>query len=96
MPILILAFAVLLGAGCAVVEGYCLLLIWNWFVVPEFDVAPLSLPGAVGVLLVVGFLTYRASDKKYDPSDAVKRAIVNTISKCIAYLAIAGVLKLVF
>lgn len=38
-------------------RGYVLSLLWAWFVVPTFGAAPLSIPAALGLSLLVAALT---------------------------------------
>jgi hypothetical protein len=33
--------------------GYTTSKLWSWFVVPQFDLAPLSVPSAIGIALVL-------------------------------------------
>ena len=56
-----LLLAGLIG-GLVLVNGFVLSKIWNWVIVPTFDVRELSLIQAVGVALVVGYFT--ASPKR--------------------------------
>lgn len=48
-----LPFTAVLGA---LVGGYTTSTLWNWFVVPFFGAAPLRLPVAAGLLLIVAYL----------------------------------------
>lgn len=50
----------------ALVNGYVLSILWGWFVVPTFGLAPLSIPAAIGLAMVVHYLTYNYNDAK-DP-----------------------------
>jgi len=40
-----------------VVNGWALATLWGWFIVPTFDVPTLSIPVAIGLAIVVGYLT---------------------------------------
>ncbi len=58
---------VLLIAVSAILNGWVLSIMWSWFIVKTFGLAPLSIPAAIGLAMVVGFLTksYNSkSDKK--------------------------------
>jgi phosphatidylglycerophosphate synthase len=56
-----------IAAGCigyilasiplTVYRGWALSVLWGWFVVPLFGAPPLSIPYAIGLSLLVGFLT---------------------------------------
>jgi len=55
----VLAFVVGITAVAAVWGGIVLKVLWGWIVVPTFEMAELSLPAAIGVGLVVSFLTHQ-------------------------------------
>lgn len=38
-------------------EGFVLVKLWHWFVVPQFHVAELTIPIALGLACIVGLLT---------------------------------------
>lgn len=46
----------------AIWNGYALSVLWSWFVVPTFEVRPLSVPAAIGIAAVVGYLTHQVDD----------------------------------
>lgn len=37
--------------------GYVLTVLWAWFIVPTFHLPPLSLVAAIGMSMVIGYLT---------------------------------------
>lgn len=57
-----------LWAPAALWNGYVLTVLWRWFVVPTFGVAPLMLWQAIGLTMIVGYLThqYTSADKDGD------------------------------
>lgn len=55
--------ALLIGAS-AMWRGYVLSILWAWFIVPTFGLPALSIPFAIGLALVVGFLTASNAKKK--------------------------------
>ncbi|MNL15671.1 hypothetical protein D3C87_1366730 [compost metagenome] len=50
---------VALLAASSVWRGYVLSILWGWFIVSAFGLPPLTIPLAIGVSLIVGFLTIR-------------------------------------
>ena len=38
-------------------SGYVLSILWGWFMVPVFHLPTLSIPTAIGIALVIGYLT---------------------------------------
>jgi hypothetical protein len=49
-------------------SGYVLSVLWRWFVVPWFGLAPLSVVQAIGLALVIGFLTHQHIKNDYEDS----------------------------
>ena len=58
----------------SIFNGYALKVLWGWFVVPIFNLPQLSIPAAIGIAMVVGYLTKDTSNdcKKADKSGAQK------------------------
>lgn len=54
-----------------ILRGYVLVELWSWFIVPTFGLRPLTFAQALGVSLVVAFLTHEPppsyKDHKTDP-----------------------------
>lgn len=44
----------------AVFSGYALSIMWGWFVVPAFKIPALNIPQAIGIQLIIGYLTKQA------------------------------------
>lgn len=42
--------------GCTILSGYVLSVLWGWFIVPTFGLPLLTIPVAIGVMLVVAYL----------------------------------------
>lgn len=42
-------------------KGYVLTILWSWFVVTTFSAKPLGIAAAIGVLIIVSFLTAKSS-----------------------------------
>lgn len=40
-------------------RGYALTVLWGWFVVPTFNLPPISIAAALGISLIVSMLTNR-------------------------------------
>lgn len=47
----------------SLINGYGLSVIWSWFMVTIFGLPELTIPAAIGVSLVVSFLTYNESSE---------------------------------
>ena len=89
--------------GLAVIDaiwsGYVLTCLWGWFVVPTFALPPLTLAQAIGVSLIVGYLTNKYLPKqdnqengiKLDDLDDIERAVDHVIFPP-AFALLAGLL----
>jgi hypothetical protein len=49
----------------SIVQGYVLVILWGWFVMPFFSAPKLSIPIAIGLTIVGKYFTHQ-----YNPSDA--------------------------
>ena len=45
-------------------NGYALCLLWEWFFVPTFHCVSLTIPAAIGIASVFGYLTQKMEKKK--------------------------------
>ena len=63
-------------AFSAMWRGYVLSVLWAWFIVPTFGAPELSIPFAIGLALVVGFLTAsNAKGKEFDWLNAIGQLV---------------------
>jgi len=46
----------------ATMNGWALSILWGWFLVPAFGLPEISIPVAIGVALIVGYLTHQQQD----------------------------------
>ena len=51
--LILIQFAILSG----ILRGFVLKSLWSWFIVPQFHIAPLTVPVALGISVIVGLLT---------------------------------------
>lgn len=51
-------------------KGYVLTVLWGWFVVPTFGLPVLSLVPAIGLAMVVSFLTHQSDASKEPDGDS--------------------------
>lgn len=61
-----------------IVNGWALMTLWGWFIVPVFELPPLTTVQAIGVAMVISFLT-----KRHDLSEQRKRSTSEMISLLI-------------
>ena len=63
-------------------KGYVLTALWAWFVVPTFGLPALAIAPAIGIAMVVSFLTHQSDASKEpdgDLSARMSRSIAHTL-----------------
>lgn len=88
------------GVG-ALVNGFVLVRLWTWFAVPSLGVRQISFVPAIGIGLLVSFLTHQNTppypgdaEKSMELSDAIGSAIVNVVVDPLYALVIGWVVSL--
>jgi hypothetical protein len=61
-------------------NGFTFSKLWEWFVVPTFSLPELTIPVAIGISMIVSFLTYRY--KKGDDEEQSDREFAGRILAC--------------
>lgn len=56
-------------AGTTILRGIVLQALWGWFVAETFNIVELTLAQAIGLSLVVSFLTYQYDARNADEND---------------------------
>ena len=64
-------------------SGLVLSLLWAWFFVPSFGLPPLSIPNAIGVALVVTYMTYQ-----YQPDGKEGKGGIESLASKFGLLAL--------
>lgn len=58
-------FKIILGGivtfDVAIMQGFTLVKLWGWFIVPIFDVSILRVPEAIGIILVISLVRLKIS-----------------------------------
>lgn len=80
--------------GCMILSGYVLSILWVWFIVSTFGLPLLTVPVAIGIMLVVGYMTKQADFNNSDREDYQKRINVVQIVKPLSALAVGWVVKM--
>lgn len=60
-------------------NGYALSVLWGWFVVPTFGAPALGLVPAIGVAIVVGYLTHQTHDCKKEEKSFGEKIAEGTV-----------------
>lgn len=76
----------------AMLNGYALAVLWGWFVVPVFRLTALSVVQAIGIAMVVSYLT-QSSSSAIDKSDSWWEPFAKMAMKPLFALAFGWVVK---
>jgi putative Mn2+ efflux pump MntP len=80
---------IILMVYAAMLNGWALAKLWSWFIVQTFNLPVLSIPAAIGLSMVVGYLTHQMSDKKNEDEyweTLVKGGVAATVKPIFALL----------
>lgn len=80
----------------AMMNGWALSKLWSWFIVTTFGLPALTIPAAIGLAMVVSYLTTKLDDKKSEDKyweTLVKGAVIATIKPLFA-LGFGAIVKL--
>jgi hypothetical protein len=72
--LIILALTASVVVALSIWEGFVLTKLWMWFVVPTFGLPMLTIPVAIGLALIVGFLTHQMRQTNRDEEPLVQAA----------------------
>lgn len=68
-----------------VINGFLMRLFWSWFVVPHFGAAPLSVPVAIGLMMIAMFAVHHPSSIKGQKID-IATTIIGAFMRPLLYL----------
>jgi hypothetical protein len=93
------AVYLVLATASTIYKGYALSLLWAWLIVPTFDVQEISVASAIGIALVISYLTHRFSlkdikeNEEYEFTERLTHAIALSITRPSLALAIGFVVS---
>ncbi len=84
--------AVLISIAGALYGGWVLSKIWLWIIVPQFELPPLTLWGAIGIKIIVGYLRgYNMDEKEVEKS---KHYLLKNLGKGLSYKFVYGMMAI--
>ena len=91
-----IATTIILMVYVSMINGWALAKLWSWFMVQTFDLPVLSIPEAIGLSLVVSYLTHQTSANKTEEKywEILVRGGVTTTAKAIFALLFGAIVKL--
>lgn len=77
-------------------NGFALSQLWSWFVVTTFGLQAITIPQAIGISMVIGFLTGNSTtdNDKSDSTEKIIKAIVTAIFKPVFALIFGYIIYL--
>lgn len=74
-----IALVVVVLVGASVLNGWTLSVLWRWFMVPIFGLPALSIPQAIGVVTVIGYMT-KDVDAKTDSRTTTEKWVSGIVA----------------
>ena len=88
--------AILLAAFIGtVINSFVLTKLWAWFIVPIFELNPLRLIEAMGILLIVTFITPKNTKKDGETWEKVLESFIFTITLALMTLGMGWIFSLI-
>ncbi len=61
----------------SIFNGYALSVLWGWFIVPTFNAPKLTVVPAIGIALVVSYMTHQVDTSKDDDKRNLREKFVS-------------------
>lgn len=88
-----IALGFILTAITAPLIGFVFSELWEWFIVPTFNVEPLRIIEALGIILTVGFIRHKREKEDRTPKEVIEFYIYIVLYSLISW-GICGVFSL--
>jgi hypothetical protein len=72
-----------------ILKGWALSILWGWFIVDIFNISPINIPEAIGLSLIIGYLTKEVPDDDGKNDKDMKEVICKGIAVGVTYPALA-------
>lgn len=84
-------FEFVLSVCATILRGYTLSIMWGWFVVTTFAIAPISVPAAIGINILAALFTKTHVRASTEREDAVMYSLVYSMLWSMTALAVGYV-----
>ena len=72
--------------------GWVFAALWEWFIIPVISVRQITVPGAIGIIITIGLLFGKSSDKKFDLTwNFIKDRIIDWTLRPLIALAVGAI-----
>lgn len=81
----------------AIINGWVLSILWGWFIVPVFNIPAISVEQAIGLAMVVSYLTYQhinADSKRKSKGESTVELFVALLARPLITLLFGYILHL--
>lgn len=80
----------------SLLSGFVLVQLWDWFVVPNFDVPSITIQTALGIGLIVGMYTHKAEypDKEKHTTEESIYMMIGSVSYPVLALVIGYIIHI--
>jgi ACR3 family arsenite efflux pump ArsB len=96
MVVLLIIAAIIVGV---ILRGWALTVLWDWFVVPTFHVSALTIPYAIGLVVIINMFinveNHESAEQKAKPlSDRIANALGKLVLTPFITLGLAWIVTL--
>lgn len=70
----------------AVLNGYVISKLWLWFIVSNFQLKPISMVNALGIALLVRYLTYDYTTKRDDEKTYAEKLVISFVLPTVMFV----------
>jgi hypothetical protein len=86
-----LILVVSLYVGGVILNGWAVSVLWSWFIVPTFGLPLLTIPKAIGLVVIINYFFVKASDIKPQKRDwkEIGKQVLYMILKPAVVLSVA-------
>ncbi len=79
----IFSWAILLVFG-VVLNGYVVMILWGWFIVPSLGMPEITITTAAGLSLFAGYVTTGFTDSRRNDDRSMSDVFVRTLIECVS------------
>ena len=81
----------------SVLNGFVLTILWKWFMIPVFSLPAINVPQAIGISMLISFLTHQQNGNKKEDKEQFElwvSLLFNALLNPLLVLGIAWIVQL--